>query len=568
MKKVNYNFLSLGLFLLFALVATWTIRDYGMGWDEVFRWESGDRKLEYYERLLSSDDPVDVIRNTGSDSYPGLFDVSLAWAHKHTGIDRFLLGHVWSVLFGLAGFLALWLSAWKLGGSRLAFWAVLFLLLVPPFYGHLFHNPKDIPFAAMYMAGLCGLIWAVHDLPRLRWRHVLIAGVCCGLAMAVRIAGMVLLCYLAAVIAVFLLRSYISREWIFMDKDSLPNPDSAVPAGGKLKALGMLALGFAAVPVIAFATLLPWWPSAHKNILAVSGETLQRLHGSAAGIPLFFRGEIIDSSETPFYYAVWMFTIKSPESLLVLLAIGILASIWWVRTHGRDFLRRFPLPWLLPMLGGIFPLIYLTATSPALHDGVRHFLFVYPPIALIAAAIWIHLQDALAARRRELAIAFRVLIGGLLLFQTVHLIALHPYQYVYYNQLIGGPSGAYGHHHTEYWVTSNTHALRWLDQHLQTRDSSLAKGEKVKILITGPWHSARPFLGDRMELTDREDEADFIVANTDMMIHTVFSGEVIHVIGRMGLPICVIMQTAGPGAEPAPGAIAPAPIDGALDRGL
>lgn len=510
-----------------------------MGWDEVTRWNSGDRKLEYYEHLVSSDEPLAVIRNAGSDSYPGLFDVSLAWTHKQTGWDRFALGHFWRLLFGMAGLGALWLAGWKVGGSRLAFWSVLFLLLIPPFYGHLFHNPKDIPFAAMYMVGLCGLIFLVGELPRLRWKWVVLAGVACGLAMAVRIAGMVLLCYLAVALVFFTAQMYASKKWIFGVKESKQK------LGYRIQPLGRFAVAFPLFLLAAFCTLIPWWPAGHKNIFAVSGETLQRLHGSAASIPLFFRGEVTNSSEAPFYYTLSMFSIKTPESLLLLLVAGLFLVAFKLRGGLLTHLSKLPPASVIILLGALFPLLYLTATAPALHNGVRHFLFVYPPLALVGAFVFLELQEKLRPWNMRALLGFRVVMGALLSFQLFHLITLHPYQYVYFNQIAGGPAGAYGKFETEYWFTSTKHSIEWLETN-HAEEHPPSESSPIRLLITGPWQVAEPFLPAGFELTGDRDQADYIIANTQMMMHTLFDGEIIHVTSRMGLPICLIIR---PGTE-------------------
>lgn len=503
-----------------------------MGWDEVYRWNSGDRKISYYEELITQEDKLNVVRGVGVDRYPGLFDMSLALAHEATGFDRFYLGHIWSFLFGLTGIAAVWLTGRKLGGPELGFWAALFLTLTPPFYGHLFHNPKDIPFAAMYMVGLAGLVYLVDAFPFPKKRIVLLAGIVCGMAMAVRIAGMVLLCYLLAIFALLVLR------WVWDRLDRSHPEDSGVLNTIRESLPRYSIIGFA-VAATAFITLLPWWPAAHQNVLRVSGETLEHLHGSAAGIPLFFRGEIIDSADTPFYYALWMLAIKTPESLLLLIALaGVFAGKVLLRKRLQCF-RTLPLGWTVIILGGFFPILYLSVTAPALHDGVRHFLFVYPPLAIIGAFAWCRSCEILAATRQSLQNGFRFFIYALLGFQILQLAWLHPYQYVYHNLLIGGPAGAYGRYHTEYWITANTHAIRWLDEHV-VQSGEADVGNPARLLVTGPWHAVEPFLPPHMELTSDPDQADFFIATTEMMMHTLHEGEVIHSIERMGLPILVI----------------------------
>ena len=61
------------------------------------------------------------------------------------------------ILFGVAG---CWKLGRVLGGPRAGFLALIFLLLTPNYYGQMFNNPKDIPFAV-------GAVWATYYMVRI-----------------------------------------------------------------------------------------------------------------------------------------------------------------------------------------------------------------------------------------------------------------------------------------------------------------------------------------------------------------------------------------------------------------
>ena len=52
----------------------------------------------------------------------------------------------------------------------------------------------------------------------------------------------------------------------------------------------------------------------------------------------------------------------------------------------------------------------------------------------------------------------------LLVPSVISLIPLHPYQYVYYNHLVGGIAGASGRFEMDYWVTSYAESIRYINQ--------------------------------------------------------------------------------------------------------
>jgi hypothetical protein len=125
-------------------------------------------------------------------------------------------------------------------------------------------------------------------------------------------------------------------------------------------------------------------------------------------------------------------------------------------------------------------------------------------------------------------------------------VRLHPYQYVYYNAFIGGPSGAYGRYEGEYWFTSTKHALEQLEQFLQEHPQLKPSGE-VRLFILGPWQVAEPFLPPGYALTADVKTADFLILNTQMRVHERFAGEPLFTIERMGLPISEVRLVSGLG---------------------
>ena len=253
-KEFIYRALSLLLLFACVTVAFLTIDDYGMGWDEPTRWNSGDLKVDYYKELVSSEDPLSVVQSVESEDYPGFFDMTLSILHRLTAWDRFALGHWQAFLFGLSGLAALWRIGFIFGGARLGFWSVALMLITPVFYGHWFHNPKDVPFAAMYTIGLLALIELFRDVSRVRKRWLLAASVACGLCMATRVAGMVLLAYAAGALVVLVL----SELW---------HEREEIDLRGLLCRRISWVLSLFVLGVGAYLILMVFWPSSHKNLL-------------------------------------------------------------------------------------------------------------------------------------------------------------------------------------------------------------------------------------------------------------------------------------------------------------
>jgi hypothetical protein len=526
----NYRWFSLGLLLLCVGIGIATIRDYGMGWDEVTRWKSGDLKVEYYNALFSSDDPMVVLRSAETDAYPGFFDINLSLLHRLAGGDRFILGHGQAFVFGLVGLIALWGIGSVFGGARLGFWAVVLMVLTPTFYGHWFHNPKDVPFAATYTLGLWGMIEFFRRYPVFKKRLLVATGIAVGLCMATRVAGMVLLAYFtAAVVVVVIIRLWENRKNLYWQRF--------------MRGLWPWLIALPCVSLIAYATLFPWWPASHRDLLSISGATLQELHTRASDIPLFFRGAIIWAADAPFYYTLWMFLIKVTE--LMLIGLILLVPFSWLRLRAyftTDRSMRLAPALVVLLLGGFFPLFYLTWTAPALHNGARHFLFVFPALCVCAAWAYLQANDWIQANRPTLWRAALLVFALLVLFPLTQLIKLHPYQYVYFNSLAGGVAGAYGSYESEYWFTCSKHAVEELQLQLDADPVLMPTDGTVQIFVLGPRQVVEPFIPGHFEIVGDPNLADFLILNTQMLMHTRYAGEELFRIERMGAPLCVVLR--------------------------
>jgi asparagine N-glycosylation enzyme membrane subunit Stt3 len=138
--------------VLFLGVLLHTFSDYGMSWDEYYRQSEGHKKLVYYQNLLAGHwAPYD----SQADLYPGFYDLLHQGVNQISPLGPIATDHLLTALFA-------WLAAWgayhlgrRLGNEKAGFFAALFTLLFPHFYGHAFINPKDIPFAA-------GFIWSLY----------------------------------------------------------------------------------------------------------------------------------------------------------------------------------------------------------------------------------------------------------------------------------------------------------------------------------------------------------------------------------------------------------------------
>ena len=161
----------------------------------------------------------------------------------------------------------------------------------------------------------------------------------------------------------------------------------------------------------------------------------QPAQGRAPGHPdHLFRSGSSNTSSLPWHNAWVLMGITVPAAILGAAFIGLL---WMLRRIRAD---KLPLYFLLHLL--TLPVIRMFDT-PA-HDGVRLFLPAFFFLAAFAGwgAIW--LADAIARKTRASIGFVRLVVSGLVVGSAAGaLLDIHPYELSYYNELIGGPRGAW-----------------------------------------------------------------------------------------------------------------------------
>jgi len=122
----------------------------------------------------------------------------------------------------------------------------------------------------------------------------------------------------------------------------------------------------------------------------------------------------------------------------------------------------------------LFPVAYFVVAQPNVYDGIRHFVFVLPAMALFCGlgAAWI--LDRAGARRVWVAGVLTVLLGTSMWSH----VTLHPYQSSYFNAFVGGLRGAWHDYDVDYWTSSYREAMQWV-----LRESAERPDETLSIVV-------------------------------------------------------------------------------------
>ena len=181
------------------------------------------------------------------------------------------------------------------------------------------------------------------------------------------------------------------------------------------------------------------------------------------------------------------------------------------------------------------PILTIFLKRPVTYDSWRHFLFLNAPIITISVLVWVKI---ISNRRKLIRFSFIAIFFINQIVLSSEMILLHPYQYVYYNFLVGGLPGAYGRYETDYWAASYKEQVEWLIA------NELNPNRNYNISVCGPHHSASYFFPSNVMLAYDADEADYIICYTRWNNHKQFDNEVIiNTVSRMGVPLSFIWKT-------------------------
>ncbi|MFQ3578092.1 MAG: hypothetical protein SNJ52_03665, partial [Verrucomicrobiia bacterium] len=144
--------------LLLVCVAWLFYDDFGMAWDDQQHAAYGAEVLDYY---LSGFENVAWRKEMGAlYLYGTLFDMPSALFHRVVGAeDVFRYRPFLMAITGILALPAVAKLGRRLGGERVALWAVVALLAMPQFVGQACSNCKDLPLAtAIAWALLAGVM--------------------------------------------------------------------------------------------------------------------------------------------------------------------------------------------------------------------------------------------------------------------------------------------------------------------------------------------------------------------------------------------------------------------------
>lgn len=453
--------------IVFLVVGIWTLGDYGINWDEPIHFMRGQAYLNYflagkkdysnlppYPRLLekcpekvkncqvSPLGPSDIVPYEGNITYEkavlknapkdqlyrsyyqhdnGTFNdfIKMEEGHPPLGgilaaltnkifyqylkvmpdIESYHLFEVFAAFLIVAGVAVFVYINY---GVFPAFVAGSALATDPLFFGESHFNIKDPILASFFGLALITFYWGIV---KNRWKFIFASAVLTGLAMGVKFN------------IVFL--PFIVVPWFFLHVLQTKR----IPA----KPILLSLLAYPLVAALVFYALWPFlWPDPINNFLT----TLKFYKSIGTGTPHELNEYLIKGWNT--YAPLWIL-YTTPIPVLVLTMIGLIGSAW-------DFVFKRKVIFVLLSLWLFIPILRVSYPGTSIYGGVRQIMEYIPAMAVLSGIGSYYLIKSVKGMTSKNMV--KVLVLASLAFVVSEMINIHPNQNVYFNQLIGGLSGA------------------------------------------------------------------------------------------------------------------------------
>jgi 4-amino-4-deoxy-L-arabinose transferase-like glycosyltransferase len=479
--------LALALLAIAAVVALLTFRDYGLGWDDYTHAEYGDLLLSLYASGFADRRALSWVNLY---EYGGGFDLAAALLAKLLPFGVFETRRLTGAIVGLLGLLIVWRTGRRVGGPLAGFIALALLATCPLFVGHAFINTKDAPFAVAMAFLLLALVRAFEEYPRPGAATVALVGLGAGLAIGTRILG--------GFGALYALGALTLIVTIDARRDGLR---AALASCGRfmLRLLPGLLLGYAAM-----ALVWPWGAAEPLNPFRAL-QYFSRFFEEPWDE--LFGGMLIKVTQMPRSYLPTLLALKLPEMFTALAVGGVAGALIGAFRGGNDPNRRAVL--LLVALAAALPVVVVVAMRPAMYNGVRHFLFVVPSLAVAGGLAGAWLFDALRHRGHLPAMAAAAVFTIGLAVPIVDMVRVHPYEYTSFNRLAGSVAGARDRYMLDYWGLSLKQASQGLAAKIAELKLQKPADRRWKLAVCGHHRSPQVELGADFETTWDPKGADF-----------------------------------------------------------
>src|SRR5260370_39657765 len=236
--------------------------------------------------------------------------MAAALLHKIIALALFETRRLLGAVVGVIGLAVTWRLGRRVGGPLAGLATLLLVALCPTYYGHMFMNPKDAPFAVAIVILMLGFVRLAEEYPQPSPRTILIVGLGAGLSIGSRVLGGLALVYaVVGFLPLFLeeIHTHNAREaahrFIHVVYVLLPG-----------LVLGYLVMGL----------IWPWSimePDNPFHALTYFSHFFEKPWKE------MFDGALVSVPDMPWSYLPTLFALQLPDVLLALLVAGVIGTI-------------------------------------------------------------------------------------------------------------------------------------------------------------------------------------------------------------------------------------------------
>lgn len=279
--------------------------------------------------------------------------------------------------------------------------------------------------------------------------------------------------------------------------------------------------------LIAITAMYLTWPYLWPDPIGHFWETVRVMAQHPWPGSVLFNGATYEANNLPGSYVPTFLAIQLTEPVGVLFIVGVGVAIYgfFKKQMPRRELLVFTLVWF------IVPLATFVILRPTLYDNFRQSFFIVPPIFFMAGLAF----DLIRKPAIQSALIALVVLPGLIASAR-----LHPYEYVYYNQFIGGVKGAVDRFELDYWGTSYREAAD---------EANRIAPSNANVWVDGPAHLFNTFARPDFHIyspqeAERADHYDVVVtlARYNLEKTSFPEAKIVYTVRREGAVFAVIRK--------------------------
>jgi len=492
---------------------------------------SGDEYLHYNQSV----DVYDYFASAGKDtsalytpithlkyygqSFDNLTTILVRWLNID---DLFLFRHLSCSFAGWLTVVVTALFAVWLVGYGAGILVILLFALSPTFLGHAQNNLKDIPFALSYISAIFFTQRFLYRENKKKKYDAIFLATSIAFSVSIRPGGLLLICYLFLFFLLHHIYKYNYKKQF----------DSRLFRSNLIVSL--------LISVSACILSLALWPYAQLNPILNVWKSYEVMTQFPTTIMQLFEGKMEWSDFMPWYYL--------PKYMVITIPLIVFAGlVAFIVLSGQRINKENLLKYGFLIFTILFPVVFVIYERSNLYGSWRHFLFIYPPIILLAAIGFSWLTKYLT---NKYLIVFSLIFAMLFAFHPAKfMICNHPYYYLYYNQLVGGINGAYGKYETDYYYHTLRGGSEWLTEYLA--DNNQKDSIKIASNFSVSWYFRdRPNIRTYYCQYDERSQRDWdymIVANSYIPVSQLKDKtwppkNAIHVIYADQVPVCAVLK--------------------------